>query len=130
MTAAWRHEQLSVRMALAEAQHHSAPKCAGPETHEAPRGQTTARAAWKRPAPLAEVSGPQEVAVTVGFVAAAGAPSLATPSLADAAGDAVDAVTVEFRGVGVAGARGTREGQDGGEAEAGEEEEAGGDAEL
>ena len=45
MRAAWRHEQLSVRMALAAAQHHSAPKCAGPEKHEAPRGQTTARAA-------------------------------------------------------------------------------------
>ena len=39
LRAAWRHEQLSVRMALA------APKCAGPEKHEAPRGQTTARAA-------------------------------------------------------------------------------------
>ena len=45
LRAAWRHEQLSVRMALAAAQHHSAPKCAGPEKHEAPRGQTTARAA-------------------------------------------------------------------------------------
>ena len=45
MRAAWRHEQLSVRMALAAAQHHSAPKCAGPETYVAPRGQTTARAA-------------------------------------------------------------------------------------
>ena len=45
LRAAWRHEQLSVRMALAAAQHHSSPKCAGPETHEAPRGQTTARAA-------------------------------------------------------------------------------------
>ena len=96
LRAAWRHEQLSVRMALAAAQHHSAPKCAGPETHVALRGQTTAKAAGKRPAPLAEVSRPQEAAVTVGHVAAAGAPSLATPSLADAAGDAVDAVTVEF----------------------------------
>ena len=37
LRAAWRHEQLSVRMALAAAQHHSAPKCAGPETHEAHR---------------------------------------------------------------------------------------------
>ena len=45
LRAAWRHEQLSVRMALAAAQHHSAPKCAGPETHVAPRGQTKARAA-------------------------------------------------------------------------------------
>ena len=44
LRADWRHEQLSVRMALAAAQHHSAPKCAGPETHEAPRGQTTAAA--------------------------------------------------------------------------------------
>ena len=45
LRAAWRHERLGVRMALAAAQHHSAPKCAGPETQEASRGQTTARAA-------------------------------------------------------------------------------------
>ena len=30
LRAAWRHEQLSVKMALAAAQHHSAPKSAGP----------------------------------------------------------------------------------------------------
>ena len=35
-------------------------------------------------------------AVTVGYVAAARAPSLTTPSLADAAGDAVDAAALEF----------------------------------
>ena len=93
LRAARRHEQPSVRMALAAA---SAPKCAGPETHEAPRRQTTARAAGKRPAPLAEVSGPQEAAVAVGYVAAARAPSLATPWLADAASDAVDAAALEF----------------------------------
>ena len=85
LRAAWRHEQPSVRMALAAAQHHSAPKCAGPETHEAPRGQTTARAAGKRPAPQAEVSEPQE-AVTVGYVAAPG-PLLSTPLLADTAAE-------------------------------------------
>ena len=96
MRAAWRHEQLSVRMALTAAQHHSAPKCSGLETHEAHTGQTTSRAAGKRRAPLAEVSGPQEVAVTVGHVAAARALPLATPSLADAAGDAVDAAALEF----------------------------------
>ena len=56
--AAWRREQFSVRMALAAAQHHAGPKCVGPETPEALRGQTTSRAAEKRPAPLAEVSGP------------------------------------------------------------------------
>ena len=71
LTAAWRHEQLSVRMALAAAKHHSAPKCAGSETHKAPRGPTTGRATGKRPAPLAELSRPQEAAVTVGYVAAA-----------------------------------------------------------
>ena len=42
------------------------------------------------------MSGPQEAAVTVGYVAAARAPSLTTPSLADAAGDAVDAAALEF----------------------------------
>ena len=52
MRAARRHEQLSVRMALAATQQHSAPKCAGPETHEAPRGHTTDMAAGKRPAAL------------------------------------------------------------------------------
>ena len=106
LRGAWRHEQLSVKVALAAAQHHSAPKRAVPRTHEALRVQTTATAAGKRPAPLAEVSGPQEAAVTVGHVAAAGAPSPATPSLADAGGDAVDAVTAEFL-VGAARARGT-----------------------
>ena len=40
-------------MDLAAAQHHSAPMCAGSETHEARRGQTTARAGsgwrlWQR----------------------------------------------------------------------------------
>ena len=86
----------SVRMALAAAQHHSAPKCAGLETHEALRGQTTARAAGKRPAPLAEVSGRQEAAVTVGYVAAAGALSLATPSAGGCGGRRRRRLTVEF----------------------------------
>ena len=93
LTAAWRHEQLSVRMALAAAQHHSAPKCAGPETHEALQGQTTARAAGKRPAPLAEVSGPQKAAVTVGYVAAA--VPVGSPLLLQG-GDGVDGRTIRY----------------------------------
>ena len=83
LRAAWRHEQLSVRMALAAAQHHSAPKCAGPETDEVLRGLTTARAAGTRPAGT----------VTVGYVAAPG-PLLVVASLAGR--DEVDATTVSF----------------------------------
>ena len=49
LRAAWKHEQLSVAMALAGAQHHSAPRSTGPETNEAPRGQDTAKAAGRRP---------------------------------------------------------------------------------
>ena len=39
----WRHEQQSIAMALAAAQHHSAPKSAGPVSHNVPRNQNTAR---------------------------------------------------------------------------------------
>ena len=82
-----RHEQLSVKMALSAALHHS--RGVGPVLHEAPRGPKTDRAVeeevrvehvalegqkrpppGERPAPLSEVAGP-EAAVTVGYVAAA-----------------------------------------------------------
>ena len=36
-----RHERMTVRMELTAALHHSAPKCAGPATHDAPRSQKT-----------------------------------------------------------------------------------------
>ena len=81
-----RHEQLSVKMVLSAALHHS--RGVGPELHEAPRGPKTDRAVeeevreehvalegqkrpppGERPAPLSEVAGPQ-AAVTVGYVAA------------------------------------------------------------
>ena len=42
------------------------------------------------------MSEPQVGAVTVGYVAASRTPSLATPSLADSVGDAVDAAALEF----------------------------------
>ena len=42
LRAAWHHEQLSVKMAVAAALHHSAQRGAGPATYSAPRGQTTA----------------------------------------------------------------------------------------
>ena len=42
LRSAWRHEQLSVAMAVAAALHHSAQRGAGPATYSAPRGQTTA----------------------------------------------------------------------------------------
>ena len=65
-----RHERLSVAMALAAAQRHSAPKSAGPETYEAPRRQNTAKAG-RRPGVLEDPE-PQVGAVTVGYVAAPG----------------------------------------------------------
>ena len=39
----WPHEQQSIAMALAAAQHHSAPKSAGPVSHNVLRNQNTAR---------------------------------------------------------------------------------------
>ena len=39
----WRHEQQSMAMALAAAQHHSAPKSAGPVSHYVQRNQNTAK---------------------------------------------------------------------------------------
>ena len=106
-----RHEQQSIRMALATAMHHSF------KVHTengAPRSQTTATRAREgevheqhdglraqkrplpatRPAPLAEVAGPQVRAATVGYVAAAGAPLLVVPSLGG--GDAIDDTSVHF----------------------------------
>ena len=82
-------------MALAAATHHSAPRGECRVPNDAPRGQKTASAAGKRPAPLEEVAAPQEGAVTVGYVAAPG-PLLSTPMLADAPAEAVDARTVRF----------------------------------
>ena len=43
LRAQWRHEQQSIAMALAAAQHHSAPKSAGPVSHNVLRNQNTAR---------------------------------------------------------------------------------------
>ena len=43
LRAQWRHEQQSIAMALAAAQHHSAPKSAGPVSHNVLRNQKTAR---------------------------------------------------------------------------------------
>ena len=70
LRGAWKHEQLSVATALAVATHHSAPRGECRVPHDALRGQKTASAAGKRPAPLAEVAEPHGWAVTVGYVAA------------------------------------------------------------
>ena len=78
-------------MVLAAAQHHSAPKSAGPESYVALRGQNTAKAG-RRPGVLTEPE-PQGGAVTVGYVAAPG-PLLVVASLAG--GDEVDATTVSY----------------------------------
>ena len=43
LRAQWRHEQQTVAMVLAAAQHHSAPKSAGPVSHNVLRNQNTAR---------------------------------------------------------------------------------------
>ena len=95
-----RHEQLSVKMALSAALHHS--RGVGPELHEAPRGPKTDRAVeeevrevngalegQKRPPPgtrpgvLQDPGPPWVEAVTVGYVAA-GAPSLVVAPVAGA----------------------------------------------
>ena len=70
LRAAWKHEQLSVAMALAAATHHSAPRGECQVPYDALRGQKTASAAGMRSAPLAEVAEPQGGAVTVGYVGA------------------------------------------------------------
>ena len=89
----WKHEQQTVRMALSAAVHHSFDKVAAGEKNYAPREEKTDRAGV-RPEPLEEVSEPQVRAATVGYVAAAGAPLLAVPSLAG--GDAIDDTSVNF----------------------------------
>ena len=108
MRSWWHHEQVSIAAAVAAALHHSAQRGsdARPETHFAPRGQTTATEEevrevndalegqkrpppGMRPAPLPEVAGPQ-VAVTVGYVAA-GAPSLTVVS-----DDRIDDAALQF----------------------------------
>ena len=43
LRAQWRHEQQSIAMALAAAQHHSAPKSAGPVLQNVLRNQNTVR---------------------------------------------------------------------------------------
>ena len=86
-----RRERLSVAMALATAQHHSAPKSAVPETYESLRGQNTAKAG-RRPGVLKDPE-PQVGAVMAGWVAASG-PLLVVASLAG--GDVVDATTVSY----------------------------------
>ena len=80
-------------MALAAAQHHSAPKSAGPETYVALHGQNTAKADT-RPGGLQDPE-PQGRAVTVGHVAAP-VPSLAGPLLAGAASETVDSSSLRF----------------------------------
>ena len=81
-----RHERLSVAMALAAAQHHSAPKSAGPETYVALRGQNTAKDGT-RPGGLQDPE--------VGHVAAL-VPSLAGPLLAGTASETVDSSSLRF----------------------------------
>ena len=100
-----RHEVLSVKMALATALHHSAqpagPVVGGPEeeveneTHNAPRGHNTPPPGT-RPGVLKE-PGAQEAAVTVGYVAAAGAPLLAQSVLDAPVPQMVDTVLEFFR---------------------------------
>ena len=110
MRSRWHHEQVSIAAAVAAALHHSA----GPASHYAPRGQKTATAReeevyephfalrgpttpppGERPGILAE-PGPQRSDRTVRHSAGAGLPTLALPSLAGSAAEAVDASTLTF----------------------------------
>ena len=86
-----RQERLSVAMVLAAAQHHSAPKSAGPVTYDALRGQNTTKAG-RRPGVLKDPE-PQGGAITVGYVAASG-PLLEVSSMAG--GDSVDGTDLPF----------------------------------
>ena len=78
-------------MALAAAQHHSAPKSAGPVMYDALWGQNTAEPE-RRPGVLKDPE-PQGGAVTVGYVAAPG-PLLEVSSMAG--GDSVDVTALWF----------------------------------
>ena len=114
-----RHEQQTVRMALAAALHHSAGPREKVEKQQngAPRGQKTAGRAGEgevheqhdgpraqnrplpgtRPEPLAEVSEPQGPAATVGYVAAR--PPLiwwGPKLLADSSAEAIDGRTLRY----------------------------------
>ena len=95
---------------LAAADHHSAPRSAGPETYDAPRGQTEARAAAgpryftfgddEEPAAGTDPGVLPESRCRERLVASClgpgGAPSLAFPSLAAPDSDAVDGATLHF----------------------------------
>ena len=105
------HEELSVKMALARALHHSAQRVEEPrervegEMYGVPRRQklplpgTRRLRTQKRPllgtrrARLAEVSGPQEAAVTVGYVAAA--VPVGSPPLLQG-GDGIDGRAIRY----------------------------------
>ena len=88
LRAMLRHEQQSIAMALATVTHHSTtlPRWVPRTTAYGHRRQSVTSAGGKRPAPLADVAGPQEAAVTVGY----GVPSLAVPALADSTADGLD----------------------------------------
>ena len=100
LRAHWRHKQQSIAMALAAATHHSAPRGECRVLNIAAlRGQKTASAAGMRPAPLAEVSGPQEAGVTVGYVVAA--VPVGSPPLLQG-GDGIDGRTIRYLKVNLA----------------------------
>ena len=87
---------------------HGGNMSSRPSAWPCPQPSTTVSTRWRlarsttphggragvRPEPLEEVSEPQVRAATVGYVAAAGAPLLAVPSLAG--GDAIDDTSVNF----------------------------------
>ena len=109
LRSAWRHEQPSVAMALAAASHHSAQQDAAPRgldtgtrareveeqvAHFGLRAQT-APPPGTRPGILAD-PGPQRSDRTVRHSAGAGLPTLALPSLAGSAAEAVDTSALTF----------------------------------
>ena len=83
-----KHERTSVAVALAENLHHSRQKVEG-GAHEGPRTQNTVRATGARPGVLTEPE-PQGRTVTDGYVA------VPVPSLAGAAGEAVDSSSLRY----------------------------------
>ena len=110
----WRHEQLSVALALSVARHHSAPLGVGPVSYQALRGQRTDRAReevvnetyyvlrhqttpppGERPGILLEPA-PQRSDRSLRRFAGDCLPTPSLPVLAGASGEAVDAGALAF----------------------------------
>ena len=119
-----RHEELSVKMAVARALHHSAQRVEAPS--EGVEGVTHSGLRAQKPPPPGKRPGRLAEHVPQGFWPGAprqpgsGAPSLSTPAFADTTADGVDAGALAFltgcpRGPGGGGEEGAAGAGEGGE---------------